>query len=134
MPFLVGFHGFGAVHAESTGLESVRSRGVVAKGAGIREIHPHNRMATQGKRLGMTVSTPGHRDVGRAPEGVQNLALFIAGRSSGGSNWTMSLEDKVMKAQLGEEQRDSGLEDMGIQISADDDLVSCSQPSQDFST
>jgi len=40
----------------------------------------------------------------------------------------MLLEDKVVKAQLGEEQRDSGLEDMGIQISANDDLVSCSQP------
>jgi len=46
----------------------------------------------------------------------------------------MSLEDKVMKAQLGEEQRDGRLEDMGIQISADDDLVSCSQPCQDFSS
>jgi len=39
-----------------------------------------------------------------------------------------------MKAQLGEEHRDSGLEDMGIQISANDDLVSCGQPCQNFST
>jgi len=44
----------------------------------------------------------------------------------------MSFEDKVMKAQLGEEQRDGWLEDMGIQISANNDLVSCSQSCQDF--
>jgi len=91
-------------------------------------------MTSKGKRLGMTVPTPGHRDIGRAPKGVQNLALFVSGRSGGGSNWTVALEDKVVKAQLGEEQGDSGLEDMGIQISANDDLVSCSQPCQDFST
>jgi len=82
----------------------------------------------------MTVPTPGHQNIGRAPKGVQNLALFVSGRRGGGSNWTMSFEDKVMKAQLGEEQRDGWLEDMGIQISANNDLVSCSQSCQDFST
>jgi len=34
----------------------------------------------QGKCLGMTAPTPGHRDVGRAPKGVQDLVLFISGR------------------------------------------------------
>jgi len=82
----------------------------------------------------MTVPTPGHRDIGCAPKGVQNLALFILGQRSGGSNWTMVFKDKVVEAQLRKEERHSGLEDIGIQISANNDLVSCSQPCQNFST
>jgi len=46
----------------------------------------------------------------------------------------MVFKDKVVEAQLRKEERHSGLEDIGIQISANNDLVSCSQPCQNFST
>jgi len=78
VPVLVRFHSFGVVHAESTGLVRVGNRRVVTKGTGIRQICPHNRVTSKGKRLGMTVPTPGHRDVGRAPKGVEDLVLFIS--------------------------------------------------------
>jgi len=46
----------------------------------MREIHPHNRVTSKGKRLGMTVPTLGHQDVGRAwrifqPVGIRRFLI-----------------------------------------------------------
>jgi len=128
MPVLVGFDSFGAVHAEATSLESMWDRWIVSEGTSIGQIHPHHRVTSQGKCLGVTVSTPSHRDIGRAPEGVQNLALFISGRRCGGINRAVAFKDEIMEAQLREKESHGGLENMGVQISANDDLVPRSQP------
>ena len=119
---------------ESTGLESVGNRRVVSQGAGMCQIRPHYRVTSKGKHLGMTVTTPGHRDIGRAAKGVQDLVLFVLGRCSGGFNGTMAFEDEVVGTQLREEERNGGLEDVVIQIASNNNLVSCSQPCLNFST
>jgi len=66
----------------------------------------------------MTATTPGHQNVGHAPKGVHDLALFVLGQSSGGFNWTMAFEDEVVETQLREEQRNGGLDDVVIQIAS----------------
>jgi len=75
----------------------------VSQGTGTHQIHPHYRGTSKGKCLGMTATTPGHRDVGGTPKGIQDLALFVLGQCSGGSNWTMVFEDEVVETQLREE-------------------------------
>jgi spermidine/putrescine-binding protein len=71
----------------------------------------------------MTIAAASNRNVGSTPERVQDLAVFISGRSSRGLNRAMLVKDQVVETELGKEGSNSWLDNMVVEISSNNKLV-----------